>query len=117
MKTKDLDVIAIQEHWLYGFEKNKLEEVSPHYNWHTRSADDDDPIPPTMRNRGHGGVAIFWKKKYTDHEELPDGSPRTVAIRISNTIVINSYLLCKGTYPLHLYQEEMDLLAEISSKY
>ena len=90
--------------------------MSHYCTWHARFADDDNPVPPIMCNRDHGGVVTFLKRKYTNHEELPDGSPRTVANRIGNTIIINSYMPCKGTYPLHLYQEEIDIVAEISEQ-
>ena len=44
---KNFDIVCIQEHWLYNFEKNNLNDASMSHTCFARSVDDDDPIPRT----------------------------------------------------------------------
>jgi len=120
---KTIDILAIQEHWLFNFEQDKLSEYFPHHNYTVKSNDDDDPISPLERKRGLGGVAILWKKTL-DHsiEKLSDGSNRILAVSLSTEsgkiCIISVYMPCKGKKDSSLLQQStLDEVAEIISKY
>ena len=53
------DIICLQEHWLFNFEKSNLANLHPEYDYTAKYVDDADKIPPTQRPRGYGGVSIL----------------------------------------------------------
>ena len=85
---KSHDIVCLQEHWLYGFEASFLHSLSASHSCHWKCVHDHDPIDPTRKPRGHGGVAIFWPSewdgKVTKHE---DGDWRFVVITIRGSEV------------------------------
>ena len=54
-----LDIICIQEHWLFDFEHSLLQEMSDQHLVFSKCVDMNDPLPPNERIRGYGGVATF----------------------------------------------------------
>jgi endonuclease/exonuclease/phosphatase family metal-dependent hydrolase len=110
------DVICIQEHWLYNFEKHKINILFKDYNNYTKCVDDNDPITPKQRPRGYGGVSILWKKEIDEVQKMPDGSARTVVVKIRNLAIVNTYLPCKGKYTNQEFMDEMSQVREICMK-
>ena len=57
-----MDIICIQEHWLFQFEVNFLKNINNTFEVVGKTVDNDNPLPPTQKPRGYGGVSVFWKK-------------------------------------------------------
>ncbi|VDI21830.1 Hypothetical predicted protein [Mytilus galloprovincialis] len=55
-------IVCLQEHWLFNFEKNSLDGLFPECDWTAKLVDELNPIGPTQRPRGYGGVAILWRE-------------------------------------------------------
>lgn len=58
---QDCDFLAIQEHWLFNFQLQELEKKFSSHLAHSKAADDDNPLPPSQKPRGYGGVAILYR--------------------------------------------------------
>ena len=108
---KRVDILCVQEHWLYNFEEPLLKQLIPHVCYHLKCVDDDDPISPLLKPKGVAGVLTMWNPKI-DHmiTAIADGSPRCAVIQIGSgvkpTFLINSYLPTEGT-PDYYRQESM----------
>jgi hypothetical protein len=59
---KSVDIYILQEHWLFECQLHLLQELHHNYNGTGNVVDTYDPIAPYIMPRGHGGVAIMWKK-------------------------------------------------------
>ena len=80
----DFNIVAMQEHWLFNFECNFLDDVcsdlsmdhiSRSVDHISRSVDDKDPISLHQRPRGFGGVAFVWDRKLSHRISIiPDGN-------------------------------------------
>ena len=55
------NIICLQEHWLWDFEKNDISKLLPKFNYFIRSVDSDFPRTHYVRSRGYGGILIAWK--------------------------------------------------------
>ena len=57
---KQSHIIAIQEHWLYNYEKKNMSEFCAEQGFSVvlKSADDTDPLLPNCRPRGNGWSRI-----------------------------------------------------------
>ncbi|MEW8546334.1 MAG: reverse transcriptase family protein, partial [Candidatus Thiodiazotropha sp.] len=77
------DILAIQEHWLFNFQLQDLEKTFCTHSVYSKAVDDDNPLPPTQKPRGYGGVAILYSKNlnYTV-KKLPTGGNRIVAVEV-----------------------------------
>ena len=74
---KRRDIVCIQEHWLYNFEKHNLEHFCNDrgIDCFLKCCDDADPLSPLLRPRGKGGTDILWRKAISRNiKVLPDGS-------------------------------------------
>lgn len=98
---KKFDIVCIQEHWLYNFEKDNMKEASSNHTCFAKSIDDEDPISPYQRPRGVGGIAIFVPSEwaaFTKHAK--DGNQRisvtTIDLPDTKLCVVNCYLPCRG---------------------
>ena len=60
----DYQIVAVQEHWLYGFEKGKLIDFCEKQGFSTmiKSSDDNDPLTPLQRPRGKGGCCVTMEQ-------------------------------------------------------
>lgn len=58
--SKEVDIIVLQEHWLWPFQLPDLKSISPSYS-HAAVCDQRLNSSSDLR-RGCGGVAILWKK-------------------------------------------------------
>ena len=97
---KDFQIIALQEHWLYGFEKGKLIDFCEKHGFSLmiKSTDDNDPLTPLQRPRGKGGVAILRSKRLDQYVTtlVNDGGNHICAIQVESLqgslTIINCYL-------------------------
>ena len=103
-----LDILCIQEHWLFAYEVSILQDLlGESYSYSIRCADDDSPIIPTLRPRGQGGVMIMWRQE-VDHciMALNDGTNRNLPIGIKQDrnymVLLNSYMPTSGSQDCYL---------------
>ncbi|CAG2242590.1 unnamed protein product [Mytilus edulis] len=117
------DIVLIQEHWLFNYEKELLKQHHSDFITLSRQIDDNEPFSPISRPRGHGGIAILYRKSMsTMFSQLPDGDNRIQAIEISTTkdpiCLINVYLPSRGTDKGHVaFRAALDILKELLLKY
>ena len=92
------DVINLQEHWLFNFEKGNMANILPGWHDNTKCVDDRDLLPNSHRpSHGQGGVATLWQSKlqpYTTETDM--GNSRIAVTRLdvpqSPICIINCYL-------------------------
>jgi len=119
---KSVDTYLLQEHWLFDCQLHLLQELHHNYNGTGKAVDTYDPIAPYLMPRGHGGVAIMWKKTMDNFiTPLTVGNERIQCVELSgkkNVILISVYLPCKGSdNHLTKLKECIDLLHEIMETY
>ena len=120
---KFTDILAVQEHWLFNFEQQKIGQLDVAFSYAAKSVDDEDPISPFQRRRGYGGVAILWRKKIDDKVKLlPDGSSRIICLELKvnckKICIINLYMPCRGRPEAEAdFQDSLDEINEIIEKY
>ncbi len=89
----------------------------PNSTAHSKSVDDNDPIPMNSLPRGYGGVSTVWEAESRQPKMPYDGSNRMVVTETDDFILINIYLPCRGSYTNTEFQAEVDKLTEICEKY
>ena len=109
--------IAIQEHWLFRFQIEDLNEIFPQYEFHAKCADDCQPLSPKQKPRGYGGVAILWRSDIQNVSKLDEGSERTVVIEVGDYTIVSTYLPCRGSYKDSEFLDEIAQVREICTKY
>ena len=114
-----VDVLCVQEHWLYHFEAPNVGQFVQGLHHQIKCCDDNNPICPDMKPRGKGGVLTLWKD-HMDHliTPLPDGSSRTMVTQIGTDcpiFIINSYMPTNGSEDS--YQEALDEVIELMNKF
>ena len=62
---KDIDILLIQEHWLFKFEENEIEKLLPNIDFCARYIVEDSPINHTERINGYGGILTIWNEDLT----------------------------------------------------
>lgn len=122
MKLNPNNIICIQEHWLYNFQLKNLTDLFPTLQWAVKCIDDNSPIAPLYRPRGHFGVACAWHPSIDQFIKLlPDGSNSIIALQVksANTsmVLINSYLPTVGSHTGTRYDDVTDEILEIMHKY
>ena len=129
------DIILLQEHKLWGFEKlNFFERLSKTKeglfltNWsiHIKSYDDEEQIPPKQAPRGQAGTAILYSNSIAHLiKNETDESHRFTVVTVKcnpNSICMISANLPstynkKGENHIDLFKESLDELESISDKY
>lgn len=94
--SKAYEVILIQEHWLFDFELQLLNEIHENINGIGKAVDSDNNFEFSNLRRGYGGVAILWSQKIDKYiKPLNDGGTRIQCIEISikNPILLISVYL------------------------
>ena len=118
---KKHDILAIQEHWLFNFQLQDLEKTFCSHFVHSKAVDDDNPLPPTQKPRGYGGVALFYSKdlNYTV-KKLTTGCSRIVAVEVLTTpplCICSVYMPSRNSKTNYSdkenYQQCLDQLEEI----
>ena len=65
------NIVCIQEHWLWEFESNILEQFSDEYDFFVRCADTfEEKFSDQFVPRGRGGVCMLWHKSITKHIKI-----------------------------------------------
>ena len=114
-----VDILCIQEHFLYRYEEPLLEEMLSEFHFSLKCVDDEDPISPTMKGKGMHGTATIWNDKVnnliTPHE---DGSHRCLLTQVGDAhpiFLLNTYMPTSG----HTddYKAVLDEVAVIYEKY
>ena len=59
---RKVDILCIQEHWLYRAEHHIIGELDTANNFVARSVDEDNHEVTMTMTRGYGGIVIIWKK-------------------------------------------------------
>ena len=122
---EEVDVLCLQEHWLWSFEAcNTLHKLLPRWECVTRSADDNENISQESCPRGHGGVAILWKKSLQPFiKDIKEGNERVLPITIS---LPNSKPICviccylpsgSNRTSIELFQEDLAVIGELVEKF
>ena len=120
---KHYDIVCIQEHWMFNFEKKVLSEASSSHVCFAKSVDDEDPISPKQRPRGYGGLAIYIPTKWAAEVRFANGSDHqlcavTIDLPGCHICIINCYLPCRGyRTSANMYGEALDQLREFIIKY
>ena len=87
----------------------------------TRCQDSFEPLLGIKLPRGQAGVSILWPKEWNNNvKKLEDGNERILAIAINCEIklcIINAYLPAQNTDSCLEYQECLDILYDIITKY
>ena len=122
--ANEYHILALQEHWLYGFEAKTLKESFPEHKTHARYGDQELDEFNLDTPRRKGGVAILWKREIDKYvHPIPDGSGRLTAITIDvpgfpKSVIINTYMPANGSENhLSLYRQLVDEVHELSQKY
>ncbi|CAC5414413.1 unnamed protein product [Mytilus coruscus] len=116
------DIICIQEHWLYEFQKQVLGHVLPNMDMHIRCSDTNEEIDNFKLPRGKGGVAIAWKNHLTPSvQEIQSGNNRIIAVELKspfNICIICVYMPTNNSGDSYLeYTECLDIISSIFSTY
>ena len=122
---KKSDIIALQEHWLYNYEKKNLSDFCGENGFSTflKSVDDDDPLLPTCRPRGKGGVGFLWTKDLDSViEVVHDGDSRMIVLLLHvqdcPVCMINVYMPCRGLNNSESdFRDTLDQIQEVINKY
>ena len=73
---KKVDILFLQETWLFNFQLPLLQEYFSSHLSFGKAVDDENPLPSTQKPRGYRGVACIVRRdldiKYKFH--LNDGS-------------------------------------------
>ena len=93
---KTADILCVQEHWLYEFQKHTLSTVLSDMDVAIRCSDSVEDIQNFNLPREKDGVAISWEKQYSHLiDELPDGNERIFTIAMKHPInlcIISAYM-------------------------
>jgi hypothetical protein len=82
---KRSDIVYVQEHWLFTFDKSKLIDcgVENGLKCYVKCCDEFEPVSAKQKNRGWGGCRILWKDNLDPYiEKFSDGSERICVISI-----------------------------------
>ena len=111
-----VDVLLIQEHWLFSFEFNIFSKVLNHCHFVSKSSMKDDAI---LTGRPYGGVAIAWKSSLNyNYESIITSSDRLIGLRFFDDnltldlIILNVYMPCRNN---ENNVEFTEILYELSS--
>ena len=116
-------LVAIQEHWLFQFEQTYINDFHPDFRAASKHIDQDNPIQPSHKPRGYGGVAWFWHQSLDSSiRVLPDGGKQILAIELttekSPICLLCVYMPSRGNKEAdEKYEAVLDEIWEILEKY
>jgi hypothetical protein len=117
--ARDIDVCGISEHWLRDRDQHFMNSIHPNYDTFCMS---DKALCFGGRNYGKGGVALMWKKQYTNNVVcLPLEDDRLIGIQIhlqdhSFIFFIQVYLPSRNN-GIERYNEYIDILCDVIYRY
>ena len=118
----EADILLLQEHWLFGCQLHRLNEISDLCVGQSKSVDTGDLILPVQMPRGYGGKAILWKKQI-DHVIKPlDVGGNQIQCVAKNVceplLLISEYMPCRGVTDNYTeFKDTLDQLSVILSQY
>lgn len=116
------DVICIQEHWQYEFQKDSLASILPNMDMRIICSDTFEEISNFNLPRGKGGIAVVWKRELSPSvQELSGGNNRVTGIEIKtprNICIICVYMPTNNSGDSYLeYTECLDIISSYLSLY
>ena len=98
---KKVDILFLQETWLFNFQLPLLQEYFSSHISCGKAVDDENPLPPTQKPRGYGGVACMVRKdldiRYKFHS---NGGNRIMILEVQTEpplCIIGVYMPVRGT--------------------
>ena len=80
---KNYDIVCVQEHWLWDFQKHEMQSLSVNKDFHIRCYDSIEPLTGFRLPRGQGGVSILWPTHLSSKvKKLDDGNERIIGIEL-----------------------------------
>ena len=119
----DHDIICLQEHCLYSFEKHKMDNLFPGWYHEAISVDEEDPLDHERRPRGYGGVVTMWKPSINPYVESTNFINSRILVTLFNfpgapVCVINCYLPSGNKKEACTrFKEDMDRLVVLYETY
>ena len=122
---KKLDILCIQEHWLWSFELSEINKIAPEHHMTAKAADEEDvELEHSSNTTGKGGVAIIWNGKVSPYmAKMAEDSTSRILVSLCNLpksplCIINCYLP-SGTHKraIDKFREDIDILQELLLKY
>ncbi|MCW4346819.1 MAG: reverse transcriptase family protein [Candidatus Thiodiazotropha endolucinida] len=114
-------ITCIQEHWLWEFQKDWLNENLENYHVFARCHDSNENISNFNVPRGRAGVAIIWQDSIADNvTKLDVGNERVIAVEINADIkvcIINVYMPTNKSESEYGYRECLDTIHDILQRF
>ncbi len=117
------NIICLQEHCCYKFEKDVLIKLFPKWHNESRSVDEYDCVSNLHCPTGHGGVATLWDDSLNLYaRKCDDGNERILVMLFefpgSPLCLINCYLPSgTGNTVVDTFKDDIARLTEIILKY
>ena len=81
--ANESSILAIQEHWMHGFEEVQIRENFPNHIMTLKYTDQEKDQYNIDTPRRKGGIALLWKKEIDKNiEVLPEGNARLQALQL-----------------------------------
>ncbi|CAC5396747.1 unnamed protein product [Mytilus coruscus] len=119
-----VDIILLQEHWLFDHELNLLDELNTQFSGKGKSIDSGKNTCDLLIKsvRGYGGVAIIWDHSFDQYvKPIIDGNNRIQCIELAlknQILLVSAYLPTKAEIDkFEEFSECIDQLFEIIQKY
>ena len=123
LKSEDLDICALCEHWLFPHSLHFLNTIEPHYD--SFAYCDKDLCVYNLDNtciRGKGGVAFVWKSKLSPAiKKLDTNDDRVIAIDIRLSSQSHLILLCAylpgSDYTTEMFRDYINIIVDLVNDY
>lgn len=115
------DILLLQEHWLYKYEQQIIQDLLPNVSYEARSTDEVNPRLLHHYRRGHAGVAVLWNTDLNHMVRVTDeGNERVQVCLLTDeaqdpvVILINVYMPAGNSKEeLEEYSDTLDCINEI----
>ena len=122
---KTYDILAIQEQWLFSFQLAQLEVTVVTHHVFSKTVDENNPLPPTQKPGGYGGVAILFRTNMdVKIKKLIHRENRIVVIEVQSTppvCICNVYMPSRNSKGNSKsddnYQSCLDQIGEVLAIY
>ena len=118
---KSSDFLCLQETWLFKFQLRQLSEIHKSFDGFGKAVDDDNPLPPSQKPRGYGGVATLFRKDMDIRvRKCLDGGCRVIVTELVTDLpicIINVYMPCRNSRTSDDFDAILLEVQEILDKY
>lgn len=116
------DILFLQEHWLFSFDKHKINSLTNTHFCEAKSVDDNNDTETFTTGRGYGGVAVYWKKDLDNSVKCTtEGNERILVLNINTTTtpicIISVYMPSNNKCGDEEYIDTLAQLGELVDKY